>query len=271
MAPPSVAELVNRVEASLFLLTEVPGIVDDLHIGGITGRESPYSDPELNLVGLARLGPKNADETIRNVRDRFVASQRTVGWVVGPSCRPTDLGDRLRAAGFVEAAAFAGMVRTHVSGLPAPHPDVAIRESSPEEIRAMVPLVAHAYGTPVDVARAFADSRLAGGDRAHWRQYAAYVPGVSGPVAYANLAHLPDGSTVLLGGAATLPAYRGRGIYTALVVRRLQDAWADGARVAIIHANRTTSAQICANLGFEEIAAFDMFCWRAEDVARAQG
>ncbi len=75
-------------------------------------------------------------------------------------------------------------------------------------------------------------------------------------MAYADLVFVPGTSIALFGGAATLPAHRGRGAYTALVAARLEEAARAGAEAAIIQANRATSAPIAAKLGFEEIASF---------------
>jgi len=79
------------------------------------------------------------------------------------------------------------------------------------------------------------------------------------PVAWSYLVYLPDSPTVLLGGAATLEEYRGHGIYTALVARRLADARVDGRTAAVIQGDRKTSAPICAKLGFREICGLEMF------------
>jgi hypothetical protein len=62
-------------------------------------------------------------------------------------------------------------------------------------------------------------------------------------------------------GAATLSEYRGNGVYTALMAKRLADARALGMEAAILQADRRTSAPICANLGFEEVCSIDLYVW----------
>ncbi|MFW0796922.1 GNAT family N-acetyltransferase [Gordonia sp. CPCC 205515] len=52
-------------------------------------------------------------------------------------------------------------------------------------------------------------------------------------------------------GAATLPDFRGRGVYRALIAARLRDARARGATLAIVHAERTSSP-ILQHLGFRK-------------------
>jgi predicted GNAT family acetyltransferase len=58
-----------------------------------------------------------------------------------------------------------------------------------------------------------------------------------------------------------VPEHRGRGIYSALVAKRLADARADGRSAAVIQAVRSTSAPICAKLGFREVCALEFYAW----------
>jgi N-acetylglutamate synthase-like GNAT family acetyltransferase len=64
---------------------------------------------------------------------------------------------------------------------------------------------------------------------------------------------------VCLAGAATLEEYRGKGIYSTMVAKRLEDARALGITSAIIQANKKTSAPICAQLGFEIVCPIDVY------------
>jgi N-acetylglutamate synthase-like GNAT family acetyltransferase len=82
--------------------------------------------------------------------------------------------------------------------------------------------------------------------------------------------YLPDQPIALLLSAATLPAFRGYGIYTSLVARRLADARQDGIDAAIIQAVRATSAPICRKLGFVEIAPLDLYVGYAPDESGPQ-
>ena len=93
------------------------------------------------------------------------------------------------------------------------------------------------------------------------RGYFAYVDGGTEPVGWSYLVYLPDSPIVLLGGAATLPEHRGRGIYSALVAKRLADARADGRSAAVIQAVRSTSAPIAAKLGFRELCGLEFYAW----------
>ncbi len=65
-----------------------------------------------------------------------------------------------------------------------------------------------------------------------------------------------DGRTIYLSGASTLPYFRGRGVFHALVQWRLAQARARGCRLAAVLARQGTSAPILRNLGFTRY--FDM-------------
>jgi len=80
---------------------------------------------------------------------------------------------------------------------------------------------------------------------------------------------IPHQPIVVLFCAATLEAYRGQGVYTSLVARRLADAHSDGAQAAVIQAVRTTSAPICQKLGFVEMCGLEWYAWFPEETVPA--
>ena len=119
-------------------------------------------------------------------------------------------------------------------------------------------MYATAYPLPAALAAVWTDvlPRAAGG-----RHYLAFLDGIEGPVAVASMFPFPTSTVAVMQGAATLNAYRGQGVYTALMAKRLADARAMGLEAAILQADRTTSAPICANLGFEEVCSIDLYAW----------
>ena len=91
--------------------------------------------------------------------------------------------------------------------------------------------------------------------------YFAYIEDNDDPVAVASMWYRQDHPIVLLGGAATLPEYRGRGVYTSLVAQRLKIAHDNGVQAAVISAVRSTSAPICQKIGFVERCSLDLYAW----------
>ena len=88
---------------------------------------------------------------------------------------------------------------------------------------------------------------------------------LGGVTGVAPALYVPQQPIVALRLAATLKAYRGQGIYRSLIARRLADAHADGAKVAIMQAVRNTSAPICAKLGFRELCNLDVYEWHPQN------
>jgi len=68
---PATDQLVDAVERTMFVYPEVPGLLTDLRVQGVVGRESPVSHPVANLVGCADLDDVDADATIAAIRDAF--------------------------------------------------------------------------------------------------------------------------------------------------------------------------------------------------------
>ena len=103
------------------------------------------------------------------------------------------------------------------------------------------------------------------GARRSWRLLAS-VDGQPAAVGDCRLVPLPDslarppGATAArLSGAVTLPAHRGRGLFTTMVAARCCIAAAHGATVALTHAREDTSAPILERLGSVPVALER--CW----------
>lgn len=260
-ATPTREALERALETSMFLLPEVPGEVSSLSIPGLIGRKTSVSYPLSNLVGMSQLTPVNVDATIQRVRDLFTREKKVVGWLVGPNSTPDDLRPRLTAAGFVKVAELAGMALTNLQLTIPQDSDIHIRVATEEDLNVASELLARAYPAPRDVCRQFALLFLRHMDPLQARVYLAYLQGVTEPVGYAAKVHVPGQPIVQLFSSAIIPAWRHRRVYTHLVARRLADAYRDGARAAIVQADRTSSAPICQKLGFTELSSLELYAW----------
>jgi GNAT superfamily N-acetyltransferase len=254
-------ELVLAIESSLQVYPAVSGLSEDLGVKGVRGRVTDLSHPLANLVGMADIAPENVDATLKMVRSRYSGGRKAYGWVTGPLTRPHDLGERLVAAGLAKADEMAGMVLTDLDLQIVADPTIEVREATLHEAQAASEMMARAYGIPEEVARFFNVLLAMSDNKVKNRGYFAYVDGSEQPAGWSYLVFLPDSPIVLLGGAATLPEHRGRGIYSALVAKRLADARADGRHAADIQAVRTTSAPIAAKLGFREVCGLEFYAW----------
>ena len=93
------------------------------------------------------------------------------------------------------------------------------------------------------------------------RPYLAYLKGNTAPVGFSYMLHMPKTPIVLMGGAATHPDVRGRGVYSTLVARRLADARAEGVQAAVIQAVKTTSAPTARRIGFRDLCDVELYAW----------
>jgi GNAT superfamily N-acetyltransferase len=253
--------LTLAIESSLHVYPPVSGLSEDLGVKGVRGRVTDLSNPLANLVGMADIAPEDVDATLKIVRNRYSRGRKAYGWVTGPLTRPSDLGERLVASGLTKADELAGMALTDL-GIPiAVDPTIEVREGTLHEAQAASGMMARAYGMPEEVARFFNVLLAMTDSKVNNRGYFAFADGGTDPVGWSYLVYLPDSPIVLLGGAATLPEHRGRGIYSALVAKRLADARADGRTAAVIQAVRSTSAPIAAKLGFREVCGLEFYAW----------
>ena len=178
--------------------------------------------------------------------------------MVGPSASPTDLARRLLAAGAVEQPGLTAMVLDHEP--PAGRADIEVQVvSSFEGYRRSMEIAADAFG--FDPA-----SRVAflGDIERNWRFWQtepgrryllAILDGIA--VAEAGLAATIPGPVVLSGGA-TLPAWRGRGAYRALVRWRWDEAVRRGTPVLVVQAS-DDSRPILERLGFRVVGPVRTF------------
>jgi N-acetylglutamate synthase-like GNAT family acetyltransferase len=255
----SKASILHALENSVFAFPELPGRWEVPSFWGVRAHATPEtSHPIGNLVGVATLTEANADAVIAQVQDFFATRHHRVGWWVNPSSTPGDLVIRLEAAGFSKVIAQAGQVLTNMGCAIKVNPVVTVRQATQADRDELIHLYATAYPLPEAMAAVITDvvPLAAGG-----RHYLAFLDGVKRPVAVASMFPFPKSTIAVMQGAATLSQYRGHGVYTALMATRLADARALGMEAAILQADRTTSAPICANLGFEEVCSIDLYVW----------
>lgn len=253
--------VIDAIESSLQVYPPVSGLSEDLGVKGVRGRVTDLSHPLANMVGMANVAPDDVAATLKMVRNRYSGGRKAYGWVTGPLTRPHDLGERLVASGLKKIDEMAGMVLTDLAVPIAVDPKIEIREGTLQEAQAASEMMGRAYDMPEEVARFFNVLLAMTGSKVKNSGYFAYVDGGSEPVGWSYLVYLPNSPIVLLGGAATLPEHRGRGIYSALVAKRLADARADGRSAAVIQAVRSTSAPIAAKLGFREVCGLEFYAW----------
>ncbi|MFI8825436.1 GNAT family N-acetyltransferase [Streptomyces sp. NPDC053431] len=205
-----------------------------------------------NGVLWSGLGPHDADAAIAAQIRHFRAAGHSFEWKLYGHDGPADLAERLLAAGFTADEEETLMVAEATAlpaheGLPA---GVELRAVTDEAgVRMVVEVHDQAFGTDgTDMGRRLLD-RLAAAPGT----VAAVVALADGvPVSAARLDLPPDSDFAGLYSGGTVAAWRGRGIYRALVTHRARIAAERGYRYLQVDA-APTSRPILARLGFTEL------------------
>lgn len=226
---------------------------------GTTVRETAPDGSECRIV-YARCTEEDADLVIRTETARADALGRTLEWKLYGHDVPAGMGDRLRAAGFEPEDV------EKVLMLPVSEATAAAFQAPAYEIRR----VRDAQGLD-DVAEISRDSgrRNVAEERRQLELslrdtpeemsvHVAYVDGV--PAACGRVYYRPGGAFAELAGGRTRPAYRKRGLFTALVAARLREAGARGRTHACVDA-LPTSEPTLVRRGFTEVTTTRPFLY----------
>ncbi len=210
-----------------------------------------------NWIAFAELAAADVDAVIAEQAAYFRSIGAEVEWKVYGHDRPPDLGQRLRAAGFEPEEAETLMIYDLGGGPPPGAVPAGIVIRRIIETGGLADLIAVQH-------EAFGEDRVRMAEELGRRLgdpalglYVAYASLV--PVAAARLEMTPGRSFAGLWGGATLPAYRGRGIYRGLVAARAEEALRRGYRYLRVDA-RESSRPILERLGF--IAVTSVMEWK---------
>lgn len=235
----------DAIELGSLVLPPVAGMTWLVPIAGVTVRDSSLASHRANQAAGARLQPRDVDATVAAVCAHFGA--RPSSWNVGAASTPAQLEPALAAAGYTMARESAGLAITRLD-TPIPAPQVAIRRADARDAEALATIGATMFGQDPDEALWLQRWTFASPELLVW--LVRERDDRDAPIlAFAQAYHGADGIT-RLGGAATLPHARGRGLYRALLRHRLQQAHRAGQGAAVIQANEETSAPICRRAGF---------------------
>jgi len=216
----------------------------------------PIPMPEFGSASRIRFGPA-IEGPIAMVRAWFAARGRErFVWLVGPSTTPTDLERRLLDLGAEANPGGADGMAMVLDHEPLPSPaDIELRRVETfADYAAAWEVMFEGFDMPGeerDAVRATLRERwvATADDPGRW-SYLARVEGM--PVAEGSVRRTVHGPLWLAGGV-TLPSFRGRGIYRALVRARWDDAVRLGAGALVVIANVDTSYPILERLGFRAV------------------
>jgi hypothetical protein len=139
---------------------------------------------------------------------------------------------------------------------------VRIVELSSDDLEPAVHISAVGFGSTVEDSRVFHRMIALSAPAVITRTYVAFLDGVEHPVACGYVTYFPDRPIALLCGGATLPEYRGKGVYRTMLAHRLSDIRRDGIDSVIVLADQRTSSPICVRNGFVKLCELRFHIWK---------
>jgi GNAT superfamily N-acetyltransferase len=239
---------------------EYPGLTKEV-AGGVVRFTAPAGDDNGNLVLFSRFGDDGADRAIHEQIAYYRRQTRPVEWKVFEHDSPPDLRTRLVVQGFKPRERDAIMVMNVREAQPRllrpPHADVR-RVTDVAQLDELAALLQEVYGLDFSyLARILAEDLR---ERPYFSTvYMTYVEGQPAGVAWAQFPTRSQFAS--LWGGTILPAYRGRGLYRALLAVRLQEAIRRGYGLLTIEAPRSCRG-LAEKLGFELLTYAHSCVWQ---------
>ncbi|HXD10180.1 MAG TPA: GNAT family N-acetyltransferase, partial [Anaerolineales bacterium] len=231
--------------------------------GGMEG--SGDAHPGSNFVGGIHWSDEETDacieETIAYHRERNIGFQ----WFVSRFDTPPDLCERLEKHGLMLAGDAATMALAGLDDLERIpiNPDLKVEILKADDHKSLEAF-AHVLKVCFNWSQEQVDQRMPGlvermkDDRFREREFNYMATLNLLPVGFGRL-ELRSG-VAYLGGAATLPEYRGQKVYSTLLRRRLEEAQTHGYQLAAINAE-PMSRGIVTRYGFKEYARIFIYGW----------
>ncbi|MET8944801.1 GNAT family N-acetyltransferase [Streptomyces sp. NPDC004542] len=214
--------------------------------------------PDLGLRG------RELDELIVRQRDYFAARGEAVEWKVRGHDAPADLTDRLRAAGFVpeeeETVLIAPVADLTVRQPRLPDGVTLRRVTADADMHRIAALETAVWGQDMGWLAEHLTGRLSIAPD----DVSVHVAEAGGEVVCAAwLLFRPGTEFANLLGGSTLPEWRGKGLYRAMVTTRARLAAARGVRYLHVDAS-ADSAPILRRLGFHAVTTTTPYVWSPE-------
>jgi GNAT superfamily N-acetyltransferase len=222
----------------------------------VTGQRRGFieSARDLGLEGVM------LDRLIVEQRDYFAGRGESVEWKTRAHDLPNDLEARLRSAGFAPEDRETVLVgeTAAMAGDPAVPEGIRVRMAGERpDLERIAAMKSEVWAADYSWVAADLQHRLASDPE----NLVVFIAEASGVVVSAAWLEINPGTDFAgLWGGATLPAWRGRGIYKALVSARAQVAATRGVKYLQVDAS-ADSAPILRRLGFRAITTTTPFVW----------
>jgi GNAT superfamily N-acetyltransferase len=219
----------------------------------------------LSFIIYSDLTETNADQVIRKQIEWYRGEVNGYGfeWKTYGHDRPADLAQRLKAHGFEEEE-VEGLLVIDLQNCPPVYLEPVTadvrRITDSSRIADVVAVQEAVYGEKYE----WLEKQLSENINDHPGTISIYIAYVNGvPACTAWMSTPPDSSFAGLWGGATLPQYRKRGLYTAVVAARAQEAVKRGYRFLTVDAG-DMSRPILEKHGFQILTYTTPFTWKEQ-------
>lgn len=211
---------------------------------------SEVPHPMCNYVHHSRFSEKDAGQRVDEVLDHFKSRNLPISWLVGPSCRPSNLTKELMSRGFVHDGDMAGMtvdLRHFNEDLPDPEDLVIKRVENDRDSQHYLKPLGIGFDFPESVVQGWGRINASHGfdPRLPRLDYVAMADGK--PVSCTTMFKNRDAAGIYC--VATVPEMRRRGAATALIVNALREARDEGYGTGLLQA-KSTAAAVYRRIGF---------------------
>jgi len=209
-----------------------------------------------NQIVLSDLTKDDADVHIDEVFACYAAHNVAFKWAVYPWSLPTDLGARLSARGMNRAGVCAMVASTSLQINASA--EIATERTTPATLDTFMDVMAKGWEMDADETRFFSEEflRRLSGPTPQVHLFVASIDGT--PAACGATILKADGSGFLV-GAVVIEAFRGRGLYRALLKYRAAALRDENYEIMTTHGLRDTSAPMLTHFGFETVFQFSLY------------
>ncbi len=251
--------IIEAIESTDYMIPHMPGFLEYLSIAGLKACVTAISDPAANRVSNAHLTEDNVADVVAHIYEYYRSRNLAFSWVVGPNTTPRGIESHLVKVGMKRTIGIEGLYLEAMNMQFLDNADVRIVERPLRDPGPSVETMAEAFPMSLESSRHFHELLSRSEPQLRSRIYLAYVENSEQPVACSYMTYLPRYPLALLCGAATMPTFRGRGFYTSMLAKRLNDARAEGIEKLIVLADRTSSAPICKKTGFVKACSMEIY------------
>jgi GNAT superfamily N-acetyltransferase len=234
-----------------------------IHDGWAQTIHRAVRSPLSNRVWFSVLEPDRADARIASTIETYRALDLPVMWMVSPSSRPHDLGDRLLAHGFRLCNVADGLIIPMESILTALssglEPSVTVEVVGEHNLGDWIEVQAVGWGMAPDARASALDKarfRLAQGES----RFLDFLGRVGGIPCGSGSVDIREDDGFLKSGVVS-QEYRSRGVLRAMMVAQATVLKGRGIRHATAHALKDTSAPILLRMGFEAVCEIAGYCY----------